>query len=153
MRGQGAIRTIVLSVAALCLSLPAHAIDPNRTFSQYIRQAWSADRGFTGGTVTALAQTRDGYLWIGTDKGLLRFDGSTFRAFPQATPTTFQIGPVQALMVDADANLWIVLEGTQLLRYYDGKFELGHDAAQFGITSVASRPEVRFCFRPSLWEL
>jgi ligand-binding sensor domain-containing protein/signal transduction histidine kinase len=141
MRGQGAIRTIVLSVAALCLSLPAHAIDLNRTFSQYIRQAWSADRGFTGGTVTALAQTRDGYLWIGTDKGLLRFDGSTFRAFPQATPTTFQIGPVQALMVDADANLWIVLEGTQLLRYYDGKFELGHDAAQFGITSVASRPD------------
>jgi len=133
-----AIRTTVFGLAVFCWLPPAHAIDPNRTIAQYMRERWGADRGFPNGSVTAITQTRDGYLWIGTDKGLLRFDGSTFRVFPQATPTTFAIGAVQALMVDAEGNLWIVLKGTEVLRYYDGKFELGHDEAQFGITSVAS---------------
>jgi ligand-binding sensor domain-containing protein/signal transduction histidine kinase len=133
------IRNLVLVIATLCLACPAHAIEPHRTIAQYIRERWSADRGFNGGAVTALAQTPDGYLWIGTDKGLLRFDGSSFRAFERASPTNIHIGPVQALMVDAQGYLWIVLQSTQILRYFDGKFEPGHDEAEFAITSVASR--------------
>jgi signal transduction histidine kinase/ligand-binding sensor domain-containing protein len=134
-----ALRKLVLGLAAICLSIPAHAIDPNRTMAQYMRERWGADRGFPNGSVTAITQTRDGYLWIGTDQGLVRFDGSTFRSFPQATPTIFHIGAVQTLMADTEGGLWIVLGSTQILRYLDGKFELGHDEAQFGITSVASR--------------
>src|SRR5271170_4900655 len=95
MTGQSAIRKILLGLAAVCLSCPAHAIDPNRTIAQYMQERWSGDRGFPGGSVTALAQTQDGYLWIGTDKGLIRFDGSNFRHFPQASPASFPIGPVQ----------------------------------------------------------
>ena len=134
---KGAIRKIALSLAVICLSCPAHAIDPNRTISQYLRERWSTDRGFSGASVTAVAQTSDGYLWIGTDKGLVRFDGTTFRPFPQATPATFPIGPVQALMVGPQGVLWIVLQSTQILRYSNGNFELGHDEAEFGITSIA----------------
>jgi signal transduction histidine kinase len=135
----GTLRKMMLGFAAICLSIPAHAIDPNRTIAQYMRERWGADRGFPSGSVTAITQTRDGYLWIGTDKGLVRFDGSTFRTFPQATPTIFNIGSVQTLMADKEGSLWIVLQSTQILRYLDGKFEMGHDEAQFGITSVASR--------------
>jgi signal transduction histidine kinase/ligand-binding sensor domain-containing protein len=124
------LRTIVLGFAALCLSCPAHGISPNRTIAQYIRERWGADRGFPSGSVTAITQTRDGYLWIGTDKGLVRFDGSS--------PTSFNVGPVQTLTTDAVGNLWIVLQSTAILRYWDGKFEPGHDEAQFGITSVFS---------------
>ena len=90
-----------------------------------------------GGAVTALTQTPDGYLWIGTDKGLFRFDGSSFRAFQRASPTTFPIGPVQALMMDPRGALWIILQSTQIVRYSNGNFELGHDEAEFGITSIA----------------
>jgi ligand-binding sensor domain-containing protein/signal transduction histidine kinase len=133
------IRNLVLAIATMSLACPAHAIDPNRTIAQYIRERWSADRGFNGGAVTALTQTPDGYLWIGTDKGLLRFDGSSFRAIERASPTNIHIGPVQALMVDAQGYLWIVLGSTQILRYFDGMFESGHDEAEFAITSVASR--------------
>ncbi|MGA3225697.1 MAG: two-component regulator propeller domain-containing protein [Acidobacteriaceae bacterium] len=133
------LRNLVLAIATICLACPAHAIDPNRTIAQYIRERWSADRGFNGGTVTALTQTPDGYLWIGTGRGLLRFDGSSFRAIERASPTNIHIGPVQGLMVDAQGSLWIVLETTQILRYFDGKFESGHDEAEFAITSVASR--------------
>jgi signal transduction histidine kinase/ligand-binding sensor domain-containing protein len=141
MMGQSSLRKVVIGLAAICLTCPAHSIDPNRTMAQYLRERWGADRGFPAGSVTAIAQTRDGYLWVGTDKGLVRFDGSSFRAFPQATPTIFNIGGVQTLTADAEGNLWIVLPGTQVLRYSDGKFELGHDEAQFGITSVMSRTD------------
>ena len=107
--------------------------------SQYIRDHWGVEQGFTGGSITSFAQTPDGYLWIGTEKGLIRFDGLTFRLFQQASPTTFSIGAVQGLMTDAQGNLWILLQSTKVLRYHDGKFELGREEVEFGITSVGRR--------------
>jgi signal transduction histidine kinase len=132
------VRFAFLVLAAVCFTCPAHAIDPNRSIAQYMRERWGADRGFPGGSVTALTQTKDGYLWIGTDKGLVRFDGTSFRTFRQAAPSALEIGAVQSLVADTQGNLWIVLQSTQILRYYDGKFEVGHDEAQFGITAAAS---------------
>ena len=106
-----------------------------------MRERWGSDKGFTGGSVTTLAQTPDGYLWIGTEKSLIRFDGFGFRTFSQAAPTTFSIGPVQALASDAQGNLWILLQNTKILRYHDGKFELGRELAEFGITSLLKRKD------------
>ncbi len=86
------LRQLVISViAGLACSFwapRACALDPGRTMAQYMSDHWGIDRGFPAGSVTAITQTRDGYLWIGTDKGLIRFDGSVFREFQQATPTT-----------------------------------------------------------------
>jgi len=129
---------ITALVLAFSASL-AHALDPNLLLSQYMRERWGSDKGFTGGSVTALAQSLDGYLWIGTEKGLIRFDGFNFRTFSQAAPTTFPIGPVQALVSDAQGNLWILLQSTKILRYHEGKFELGRELAEFGITSLLKR--------------
>jgi len=105
--------------------------------SQYIRERWGNDHGFPGGSVTAIAQTTDGYLWIGTENGLIRFDGLNFRLFQQAIPSSIPIGPVQGLTADTGGNLWVVLQSTKVLRYHDGQFELGRDEAEFGITSVS----------------
>ncbi len=74
-------------VVVVCLACPLRAIDPGRMLSQYMREQWGSERGFTGGAVTAIAQTSDGYLWIGTEKGLIRFDGLNFRLYQQAVPT------------------------------------------------------------------
>jgi len=131
--------SLMAGLALVCCASLAQALDPNRILSQYMREHWGSEKGFTGSSVTALAQTSDGYLWIGTDKGLLRFDGLSFRAFPLATPTTFPIGPVQALTSDAQGNLWILLQSTKILRYREGKFELGREVAEFGITSFIKR--------------
>jgi ligand-binding sensor domain-containing protein/signal transduction histidine kinase len=119
-----------------CFTCRAHAIDPDRMISQYMREDWGSERGFSGGSITAIAQTSDGYLWIGTKKGLIRFDGLNFRLLQQASPSTLTIGPVQALLADKQGNLWILLQSTKILRYKDGKFELGHDEVEFGITSI-----------------
>src|ERR1700678_2668740 len=100
------LRQLVISViAGISCSFwapSACALDPGRTMSQYMSDQLGSDRGFPAGSVTAITQTRDGYLWIGTDKGLIRFDCSVFHQFPQATPTTFSIGAVQELVVDGE---------------------------------------------------
>src|ERR1700739_3019737 len=133
--------SLTIVFALVCCASVAQALDPNRILSQYMREHWGIEKGFPGGSVTALAQSADGYLWIGTDKGLLRFDGLSFHAFPLATPTTFPIGPVQALTSDAQGNLWILLQSTKILRYHEGKFELGRELAEFGITSLLKRKD------------
>jgi len=138
---------IVLAALALpCFARPLLAIDPNRIIAQYIHDYWGSEKGFGGGSVSALAQTADGYLWIGTNKGLFRFDGLSFRAFPQAIPTAFPIGPVQGLRSDLQGNLWILLQNTKILRYRDGQFHLGNEEVEFGITSVGNRRDGTILF-------
>jgi ligand-binding sensor domain-containing protein/signal transduction histidine kinase len=123
-------------VVALYLAASASALDPNRTASQYIRSSWGPEKGFASGSVTAIAQTTDGYLWIGTDKGLVRFDGLNFRQFEQANPSSFAIGAVQNLLADEQGNLWVLLRSTKLLRYRHGSFELVRGEGENGITTI-----------------
>ena len=135
------LKACLAVLAGLCFVLPAKAIDPGRMISQYIHDRWGSEKGFNYGAISSFAQTADGYLWIGTEKGLLRFDGVSFHLFQQAMPTAFPIGAVQALKADAQGNLWVLLQSTKILRYHDGKFDLGNEEAEFGITSVGSRAD------------
>ena len=109
--------------------------------SQYAHADWGEKEGFPGGSALAFAQTADGYLWIGSDKGLIRFDGLGFRAFPRATPESFSIGPVRALMTDGQSNLWVLLQSTNVLRFHGGKFALGQREAEFGITAIGEKTD------------
>lgn len=129
------------ALALIWFAVPARAIDPNRLISQYMHERWGIERGFAGGSVSSIAQTADGYLWIGTEKGLVRFDGSTFRLFQQTTSASLPLGPVQVLTADGAGNLWIVLQNTKILRYHDGKFDPGREEAEAGITAVNKRPD------------
>ena len=60
------------------------ALDPSLDVSQYAHKAWKVSEGFSKGVIRTIAQTPDGYLWVGTDFGLLRFDG--VRAAPWQPP-------------------------------------------------------------------
>jgi ligand-binding sensor domain-containing protein/signal transduction histidine kinase len=140
----GKLRLLSWAIAGFLLvyfATAVRALDPHRTISQYSRQYWGIDKNYPGGSVTSFAQTRDGYLWIGTDRGLIRFDGLNFRVFDRAIPTSSPIGPVRQLGTDVEGNLWVVLQSTSLLRYHQGKFEPGRDQAGFGITAVANRAD------------
>ena len=121
-------------------ALSAAAIDPNRTVSQYLHDSWGSDKGLPSSSISAIAQTTDGYLWLGTDKGLIRFDGLSFRRFEQANPSSFPIGPVRSLLTDDQNNLWVLLENTKLFRYHDGAFELSRGEAENGITAMGLGP-------------
>jgi len=131
------LRCAVVGLAGVCFAVSASALDSTRTVSQYLHDSWGTERGWPGGSITSIAQTSDGYLWIGTDKGLVRFDGLNFHQFEQAHPDPILIGPVRTLLVDASDNLWILLQNTQVFRYQNGNFELIRGEAENGTTAMA----------------
>ena len=131
------LRCAIAGLAALSFVVSASAVDPNRAVSQYLYNSWGIEKGWPGGSITALAQTSDGYLWIGTDKGLVRFDGFNFHQFERAHPDPILIGPVRTLLVDASDNLWILLQNTQVFRYHNGNFELIRGETENGTTAMA----------------
>jgi ligand-binding sensor domain-containing protein/signal transduction histidine kinase len=126
-------KLLLACLAAACAANTAYAIDPNRGMAQYIRDQWGTERGFPGGAVYAITQTTDGYLWIGTEKGLVRYDGLNFRLIQFPNSSAMPAGPVLGLIADADGNLWIRLRSPGMLRYRDGKFE--------NVLSSLERPE------------
>ena len=79
MTGQAIERRLFAVSLALFMMLfacaCAFALDPSLDVSQYAHTAWRIRDGFSKGITTAFAQTADGYLWLGTEFGLLRFDG------------------------------------------------------------------------------
>ena len=113
----------------------ALALDGQRELTQYVHTGWGVDEGYTGGTIYAMAQSRDGYLWLGTEHGLVRFDGSVFATMGAPLPSHRPIGAVRGLVEDADGTLWIRLDGPRLLKYRDGVFE--DAAAKFELSDVA----------------
>ena len=114
---------LAAGLSLACAPGLAEAKEPTKAMSQYVRERWESDRGFPGGPVYAITQTADGYLWIGTAKGLIRFDGLNFHLFQQSNGATVPGGPILGLMADSEGNLWVRQQGAGLLRYRDGKFE------------------------------
>lgn len=86
------------------LSAPLQALDPNQALGQLYHSSWNARNGLNG-FVLALAQTTDGYLWVGTSDGLYRFDGLSFERFEPLPGTS-----VTALLAVPDGGLWIGFE-------------------------------------------
>ncbi len=109
-------------MGVVCLFCDANALDPNRLVSQYVREQWTTEKGFSGGVIRAIAQTANGYLWIGTDNGLIRFDGFNFQVVPLTPSSPSSDGPVLGLGTDADGNLLVRLQG-QMLRQNSRGFE------------------------------
>ena len=73
---QGFLCGVVLLAAS-----NAFALDPHKGLTQYSRTTWTQQQGLPQDTVRAIVQTADGYLWVGTDEGLARFDGYEFTTF------------------------------------------------------------------------
>ena len=88
----------------------------------YFTRVWSTDEGLPNDAVTAVAQTQDGYLWLATYDGLVRFDGVTFTRYDSSTTPEMHSTRVTSLFEDATGNLWIGYETGELIRYHDGHF-------------------------------
>jgi ligand-binding sensor domain-containing protein len=106
----------------------AVALDPQRSLEHFGHQAWRTDSGLPQNTVHAILQTRDGYLWLGTDGGLVRFDGMDFVTFDAENTPAFKNDTVNDLLQDESGALWIST-AAGLLRYQDGGFA-AYTAAQ-----------------------
>jgi signal transduction histidine kinase/ligand-binding sensor domain-containing protein len=99
-----AVATCLFS-ALMCR--PASALDPNRKISQYGHTAWRIQDGVFSGAPHAITQTTDGYLWIGTESGLLRFDGIRFVPWTPPEGKSLPSSAIYSLLGVGDGSLWI----------------------------------------------
>jgi ligand-binding sensor domain-containing protein/signal transduction histidine kinase len=81
---------------------------------------WNRESGFSGGYVYSFTQTADGYLWIGTSNGLLRYDGLSFVLVPTANSIAPTNSPIQGLVTDSSGQIWATDDYTHLFRYDTG---------------------------------
>ncbi|MBC8097103.1 MAG: hypothetical protein H7Y43_14955, partial [Akkermansiaceae bacterium] len=118
LRGGVATALILLSLLAGAPSLNAGAVNSN-----YFIRTWQVENGLPQNTVTAVIQTREGYIWAGTYNGLVRFDGSRFTIFNSGNTPGLKTSRITSLFEDAAQTLWIGHEGGELSRLRSGRFE------------------------------
>ena len=116
-------RNACVAIVGFMLGLmPARGMqNSNATQPQYTRTVWKVQDGLPEDTVQALAETSDGYLWIGTTGGLTRFDGTRFVLYGLSEPHSTGVNSVFCLEPSRDGGLWIGTEGGGLLHLLKGQ--------------------------------
>lgn len=105
------LKQLLLAGIILTLSLrPAFALNPDTPIRQYLVDHWTVSDGLPSNLIHSIAQTPDGYLWIATNKGLVRFDGIVFKKIqfaPRAEIRSGRPAVPEALYYDNNHTLWI----------------------------------------------
>lgn len=116
-------RTAMALLLAAAAPVATSCLDPQRAITQYAITTWRTTEGLPQNSASALLQTRDGYLWIGTEEGLCRFDGVTFTLFDRRNSPGLTANHAVSFCEDKSGTLWIGTWGGGLVRYRGGKFE------------------------------
>lgn len=134
-------RYIAVSTLLFC-ALSAWCLDPHQGLRHYGFQSWQTDNGLPQNTVHAVLQTRDGFVWLATEAGLVRFDSVNFDVFTNKTTPQIPSGLIFALMEDRSGALWI---GTAngVVRYSGGGFRDFPETAGTAIWSLFQDREGR----------
>jgi signal transduction histidine kinase/ligand-binding sensor domain-containing protein len=111
------LSTCSRAAIAVALAISVCAATPARLSAQgappdYVLSTWATEKGLPPGDVFAVAQDSDGYLWLGTPNGLIRFDGSRFTSWSALSPEqALPSGPVHAIVGSSDGSLWVGIGG------------------------------------------
>jgi signal transduction histidine kinase/ligand-binding sensor domain-containing protein len=127
---------LLLCTTLVCAS--AAALNPNRQITQYAHTAWRIQDGAFAGTPYAIAQTTNGYLWIGTEGGLVRFDGVRFVPWIAPEGKRLPSPRVYSLLGASDGSLWIGT-GSGLARWKNAELVSYPEAAGF-VESILEDP-------------
>ena len=90
---------------------------------KFLVKQWNSDNGLPQNSVNDIVQTKDGYLWLATNDGLVRFDGTQFTVYNQSNTNVLKSNRITSLSVDSNGNLWIGAENGQILKYEHYKFK------------------------------
>ena len=115
------VRIFILCILFAC---KLSALDPAKSINQYVEEQWTTARGLPGNSITAIAQTNDGYLWVATRRQLCRFNGIRFKTYRPFTIGQAGYKEITALKVDVDGRLWIGTRGQGLFKFQDEVFEI-----------------------------
>ena len=142
-------RAAAIPLLAMLWILPAAAVGlhPGTPLSQYGHDVWDSDSGLPQNSVDAIAQTQDGYLWLGTQEGLVRFDGVRFTVFDTRNTPALRDDWVHALRQTRDGTLWVgTAEG--LIPVREGRFRPESRKDELSTSNVLALFESR---DESLW--
>ncbi len=98
---------ISLLLYACARVAPAYAADPPIALSDYVVTSWTMKDGLPSEVIWAIAQDRDGYLWLGTNGGLVRFDGVDFVTWESVGGASLPKVPAHSLFISRDGTLWV----------------------------------------------
>jgi PAS domain S-box-containing protein len=118
----------------LLISLLCHksfCLDPVQKLERYHLDHWGVDQGLPHNSIGALLQTRDGFLWIGTLRGLVRFDGVQFQPAELLSRRVSRFRNIYALTEGPDGSIWIGTDGAGLIRYRPDSVEIFDDVHGF----------------------
>src|SRR5467141_4000230 len=96
----------------------AFGIDPALSLDQNVIRTWGVDQGLPQGTVYALAQTADGYVWAATQEGFVRFDGTEFATYDKATVPQIHNNMILSLLSARDGSVYAATNGGGVVRVH-----------------------------------
>jgi diguanylate cyclase (GGDEF)-like protein len=96
----------MMLASAVLFVCPAHALDLDKAITQYVQTAWNSSSGLPENSVHAIAQTDDGYVWLGTEEGLTRFDGVRFVTYTYHNSPGLASDYIGVLAASRDGSLW-----------------------------------------------
>ncbi len=122
----------------ICLALAsaAAALDPSKAITQYPRDAWTMEDGLPQSSVQAILQSRRGDLWLGTQGGLVRFDGARFEVFDRSNTPEIRSQFVHCLAEDSAGRLWAGTDGGVLRLEAGGSVAVIDELAGERVTSI-----------------
>jgi ligand-binding sensor domain-containing protein/signal transduction histidine kinase len=126
------LRFGVLVFAALS-ERPAMGVDPTRTLTQYAHRVWQQQQGLPQGTIYSILQTHDGYLWLGSQTGLIRFDGVRFEMLANIQKNAPSNVWIRSVVEDSSHALWMATADSGLFRMQGNT--VTHYSAEEGLTS------------------
>lgn len=117
---RSATKILLLLVLLGGMTRPSSALDPSRSLTQYLHRIWQVQNGLPRTTIFSICQTADGYLWLGTQTGLVRFDGIKFTELPELGGVTLANERIVQIVEDHQRTLWIATSSSGLVRYQSG---------------------------------
>lgn len=97
----------------------ALALDSQKSITQFVHTAWT-DKDGAPANITAITQTKDGYLWLGTPTGLVSFDGIRFVHFEARAGEDLPAKTIRSLLASRDGSLWMVFVSVGVYRLLNG---------------------------------
>lgn len=126
------LRYGILVLAAISMR-PAVGLDPSRTLTQYVHRIWQQQQGLPQGTIYSILQTHDGYLWLGSQTALIRFDGVRFEMLDNIRKNAPANVWIRSAVEDSHHGLWLATGDAGLFRIEGDTTQ--HFSAAEGLTS------------------
>ncbi len=111
---------MLVGMYALTLGPSAFGLDPGKSLTQYLHRIQQIQQGLPQATIYSILQSHDGYLWLGTQRGLVRFDGVRFTSFDGGDGISLENSWVRSLFEDEQHNLWIGTNDSGLVKLRTG---------------------------------